>query len=155
MPKGSQIPLEEDDWPSAAGRIVWLVQSSGSWIKVRATHAEAIEAGVAENRNPVECITIWEGKGGAQRETCCQYDWQAMTERNPQSGMERRLIRARYYLVLEPPNPPSAAGRRGAVGGLDAMRAYSASGAGGSGMHWQDTPTQGSWNNSPWPTPAE
>jgi len=151
MPKGFQIALEEDEWPSAAGSIVWLVHSSDGWIKVRAEHAEAIEAGVAANRNPVECRHTYPGKGG-QKTTSYQYDWQAMTQRNPQSGTERALIRARYYPA--PPNPPSAAGgpeAGGAAGGTwGAWKASGASGAGGSGMRWQDTTTPASWKNSPW-----
>jgi len=107
MQEGPQLALEDGDkWPNAAGSIVWLVQASDGWVKVWAEHAEAIETGIAANRNPVECShTTYAGKG--QKTTNYQYDWKAMTQRNTQSGTKCTLKRARYY--PEPPNPPSAA----------------------------------------------
>ena len=77
-------------------------------------------------------LGVYEGEEGAEREG---YEGEGEAEADlkaSQSGMERALIRARYFLVPEPPNPPSAAGGSEApraVGGWDAMRAYFSSGA--------------------------
>ena len=159
MQKGSQLALKDGDkWPSAAGHIVWLVHTSDGWFKVWAEHAEAIEKGIAENRNPVACNhTIYAENG--QKTMNYKYDWKAspMT-RGDKWGTKCTLIRARYY--PEPPNPPSAAGgpqaggaaegwgskswkgwgsawhpdAGGAAGG--GWNKWSASGASGSGAAW-------------------
>ena len=88
--------------PSSAGSVVWWVRTGTGWDHLNPTWTTTLEADIQAGRTT---SVIFHPFGGGRRGTKYEFDFNAMLQRNPDSGTVRPILRT----VVAP--PPLGAGQ--------------------------------------------